>query len=140
MNISKRSFEKNTASILAALGNPFRVRIALALGEQEACVCHLEKLLQKRQAYISQHLMVLREAGLLETRRDGKYIYYRLASSSVLDLVRSAAELAGIVPTDFPAYQAPDFLEKCECPNCGYDESGHPTQTNAAHTVKISSM
>jgi len=136
MNMSRRSFEKRAASVLAVLGNPFRVRVALALGEQEACVCHLEQLLQKRQAYISQHLMVLREAGLLETRRDGKYIYYRLASPAILALVRSAAELAGIDPADFPAYQARDFLEKCECPNCGLDENTHPQQTHAVKAEK----
>ena len=72
-----------------------------AIGSQEACVCHLEKLLKKRQAYISQHLMVLREAGLLETRRDGKYIYYRLSSPEVLQLVRSAAVLDGMDPAHF---------------------------------------
>jgi len=138
MNMSKSAFEKNTAGILAALANPFRVRIALALGEQEACVCHLEQLLQKRQAYISQHLMVLREVGLLETRRDGKYVYYRLASPAVLALVRAAAELAGVDRTDFPAYQPPDFLEKCECPNCGLDDSAHSEQIYPAEPIKTS--
>ena len=137
MNMSKVTFEAQSANVLAALGNPFRIRIALALGEQEACVCHLEKLLKKRQAYISQHLMVLREAGLLETRRDGKYIYYRLARPGVRELIQAAAALAGIDPADFPAYHAPLFLEKCECPNCGLDESVNPKETNLAHIIKI---
>ena len=98
--MSNRSFEKQASNILAVLGNPFRVRLILALGDQEACVCHFEKLLKKRQAYISQHLMVLREAGLLETRRDGKYIYYRLSNPDVIKLIRAAALLSGMDAAD----------------------------------------
>ena len=123
MNMSKGVFEKQASEILSVLGNPFRVRIALALGDGEACVCHLEQMLNKRQAYISQHLMVLREAGLLNTRRDGKYIYYQLASKDILALIRSAAKLAGMDPADFPREQEHTHLPKCDCPHCGENQT-----------------
>ncbi len=82
--MNTNTFEHKSGNILAVLGNPFRVRLVLALWAQEACVCHLEVLLKKRQAYISQHLMALREANLLETRRDGKFVYYRLANPAIV--------------------------------------------------------
>ena len=135
MNMSMRSFEKQTSKVLSVLGNAFRVRLILALGDQEACVCHLEKLLKKRQAYISQHLMVLREAGLLDTRRDGKYIYYRLSSDKAKDIIQSAAILAGIEPENFPQYGAPEFLEKCECPSCDLDANANSKELNILDSV-----
>lgn len=46
----------------------------MAIGSSEACVCHLEAMPGYRQAVISQHLKALREAGVLGTRRGGKYI------------------------------------------------------------------
>ena len=55
-----------------------RLAILLVIGEGEACVCHLEAVLGKRQAYISQHLMALRDAGIITPRRDGRFIYYRI--------------------------------------------------------------
>ena len=104
--------------MLAALGNPFRIKILLAIGKGEACVCHLEAVLNKRQAYISQHLMALRDAGLLTTRREGKYIYYRLSSPKVLPLIEQAAVVAGVNRNLFPDFAEPVALKKCECPHC----------------------
>jgi DNA-binding transcriptional ArsR family regulator len=120
--MNKPAFDSKVSNILSVLGNPFRIKIAIALGSQEACVCHLEQLLKKRQAYISQHLMVMRDAGLLDTRRDGKYIYYRLANKEALDLIQAAAHLAGVDPNEFPDLSAKPVLAQCECPKCGNDE------------------
>lgn len=125
LNMSTRTFEKQTSGILSVLGNPFRVRIALALSGQEACVCHLEQLLKKRQSYISQHLMVMRDAGLLDTRRDGKYIYYRLADENIIPLIHSAARIAGIADGDAPSFASSHSLEQCVCPNCGDEEASN---------------
>jgi ArsR family transcriptional regulator len=118
-----RTFEEQASSILSVLGNSFRIQIAIALSGQEACVCHLEQLLKKRQAYISQHLMVMRDAGLLETRRDGKYIYYRLSDKEgVLDLIRSAAVIAGLNADEMPLLPMEQILSQCVCPNCEADQ------------------
>jgi ArsR family transcriptional regulator len=119
MNMNKQRFEKLTSNILSVLGNPFRIKIAFALSEQEACVCHLESLLKKRQAYISQHLMALRKAGLLETRRDGKFVYYRLSDPAVIDLIRGAALIAGLEIDTLPEVVEKGMLEQCVCPHCG---------------------
>jgi ArsR family transcriptional regulator len=105
------------ARLMKLLSDPFRVRLLLALSRQEACVCHLERLLAKRQAYISQHLMVLREEGLLTARRDGKYIFYTLKDRRLLNLFRRAAELTGST-LDSVSVAQKDSLSNCACPTC----------------------
>lgn len=81
------------AQAFVLLGQPARLLIVLAIGEERACVCHLEAALGLRQAYISQQLMQLRAAGLVETERVGRHIFYRLADPRWLGLIRQAAEL-----------------------------------------------
>jgi len=114
------AFEEKAGNLLSVLGNPIRIRILMALGEEEACVCHLEALLGQRQAFISQHLMALRSAGLLKTRRDGKYVYYRLASPEITGLIQDAARIAGLERDQLPEMegQKDAVLKKCVCPHC----------------------
>lgn len=69
---------KRAADAFRALGHPDRLRIAQALGAQEACVCELVEALGMRQPTISQHLSVLRRAGLVVGVRDGLFVRYRL--------------------------------------------------------------
>jgi ArsR family transcriptional regulator len=109
---------QSISSLMQTLGSPARIQILLAIGTGEACVCHLEALLNLRQAYISQHLMALREAGLVSDHREGKYIYYHLNDPAMLDLLRMAARLAG-VPDEALAVQ--DHAH-CECPNCSKEK------------------
>ncbi|MBM3151287.1 MAG: winged helix-turn-helix transcriptional regulator [Chloroflexi bacterium] len=105
------------SQLLQTLAQPARLQILLAIGETETCVCHLEAALGWRQAYLSQHLMALRKAGLLESRRAGRFIHYRLADPRLLALVRHAAELRGVSLPDL----APS--PECGCPNCCKGES-----------------
>ncbi len=107
------------SQLFKVMGDSFRVRLLLALAEQEACVCHLECLLGKRQAYISQHLMSLREAGILSTRREGKYIFYSLKDKKVLSLILRAAEVAGLKLAEKKAKTKTENLTHCACPQCG---------------------
>lgn len=107
---------KRIAGLFRALGQPARLRILLTIGEGEACVCHLEASLGYRQAYISQHLMALREAGILQTRREGRFIYYRLKDIQMLALIRLAGELAGVA-IQYPERMS-DYLPSCTCPKC----------------------
>lgn len=116
MNIPQLSQE--IAEILQAISPPARVAILLAIGRSEACVCHLESILGWRQAYISQHLMALRKAGILQDRRDGRYVYYRLTDESILGLVWDAARLSGLDPQQVEAQTALPSGLACECPHC----------------------
>ena len=56
----------------------------------ELCVCHIENALGKRQPYISQQLMVLRDAGAVESRKDGLQVYYRIVDERVQHLLDAA--------------------------------------------------
>jgi len=69
----------NLASFFQALGNSVRLRLLNLIGEREVCVCHLADALGLPQPLISQHLAALRRAGIVEARREGKWMHYRLA-------------------------------------------------------------
>jgi len=103
-----------TANIFKALMHPARLSILEILRDGEQCVCHLEAVLGCRQAYISQHFMVLREAGLVEDRRDGARIFYRVIKPEVFDLVEYANTLSGVTPLHIKT----DKLSDCPCPKC----------------------
>lgn len=74
-----------------ALSDSTRWRIALLLVEQPLCVCELEDGLRLPQSTLSSHLTVMREAGLLEVERRGKWAFYRLAERvrGVFEAMRS---------------------------------------------------
>jgi DNA-binding transcriptional ArsR family regulator len=97
---------------LQLISNGPRLEIILGIGEGETCVCHLEAMLGLRQATLSQHLMALREGGIVTDRREGRYVYYRLCDPALLGLIRQAAQLQGL---DLPSL-APS--PECACPNC----------------------
>ena len=61
-----------------ALADETRVRIVALLAQGELCVCHIERALDMKQSTVSRQLSVLRAGGLVDTRRDGSWIYYRL--------------------------------------------------------------
>lgn len=106
------------SKLFKVLSQPARIEILLAIGSEEACVCHLEAMLKMRQAYISQHLMALRQAGILDTRRDGRFIFYSLANPSLIDLIRQAAETVG-VPVEKVVFSAGALPRtSCACPKC----------------------
>jgi DNA-binding transcriptional ArsR family regulator len=110
---------KNTinpiSELLTAISAPARLEILLIIGAGEACVCHLEARLGYRQAYISQHLMALRQAGLLDSRREGKYIFYSLARPELMELLEQAALVADV---KLPVIKAVSPEAQCVCPNC----------------------
>ena len=68
--------ELNTT--LRALADPTRLRILALLGGGEVCVCHIHEALHVPQPTASRHLAYLRRAGLVDTRREGMWVYYRL--------------------------------------------------------------
>lgn len=76
-----------------ALGDETRIRIVALLAHGELCVCHLETALGISQPNCSRQLGILRSAGIVDSRRDGTWVYYRIseqehaAVSAVLDLL-----------------------------------------------------
>ncbi len=106
------------ASLLETISPLARLQILLAIGTGEACVCHLETALGLRQAYISQHLMALRKADILLDRREGRYIFYRLKDTALLDLITASATLSGISAKAVSVLINNCVNPSCECPHC----------------------
>ena len=61
-----------------ALGDNTRLRLLNLIGDQEICVCYFVEILNQPQPKISRHLAYLRNAGVVTTRRDGKWMHYRI--------------------------------------------------------------
>src|SRR5262245_37775292 len=68
--------------VFKALADPTRIRILGLLGSGEICVCDIHETLRLPQSLVSRHLAYLRRAGLVDTRKDGLWVHYRLATRS----------------------------------------------------------
>lgn len=80
---------QDTINVLVAMTDPTRIRLLRLLRGQELCVCELVDTLRIPQYKISRHLRSLRAVGLVEARRDGRWMHYRLSQrGSRVPLVR----------------------------------------------------
>lgn len=68
----------NIERFFQALGDNTRLRLLNLMGEQEICVCYFVEILDQPQPKISRHLAYLRKAGIVTTRREGKWMHYRI--------------------------------------------------------------
>ena len=109
--MEKDSYRQAT-QLFHMLSHPARLHILDELRRGEACVCHLQALLGRPQPYISQQLQVLRNAGVIESRKVGQFVYYRLADPHVGPILE---EMLG------PAGEAEHILA-CACPRCQKEE------------------
>jgi ArsR family transcriptional regulator, arsenate/arsenite/antimonite-responsive transcriptional repressor len=79
--------------LFRALGDETRLRIVALLSHSELCVCHIEQALALSQPNVSRQLGVLRAGGVVDSRRDGTWIYYRIADQQHDDVERVIALL-----------------------------------------------
>ena len=100
-------------AILKALTHPARIAILEILRGGEHCVCHISAYLGFRQAYISQQLSVLREAGLIQDRREGWNVYYSVVDLRVFEILDDVQVLSGKSSIALPSAQS-----ECTCPHC----------------------
>lgn len=82
-----------TAALFHALSDPTRLAIVERLRGGERCVCDLTDLLDAAQSRLSFHLKVLRESGLVECRREGRWAYYWLRPEAFDSIEQAAGEL-----------------------------------------------
>jgi DNA-binding transcriptional ArsR family regulator len=101
------------AQIFKVLTHPARLAILELLRDGEECVCHMEAHLGLRQAYISQQLAVLREGGLIQDRRDGWNIFYRVVDARIFEALDIVQRITG---QDVPDVHRAGF--RCSCPRC----------------------
>ena len=112
----KNDFQKE-ALLFKVLMHPVRLSILNLLRDDEQCVCHLTAVLGYRQAYISQQLSVLRDLGIVEIKREGVNIYYRIVLPQILAVIDLACEIAGNHVNMEIAKPALCTCPKCRCVN-----------------------
>jgi len=107
---------KHAVKLFKALGDPTRLRIVKLLEGGELCVCQLTAALRMGQSRISRHLSILKQAGLIEDRRAGKWVHYRLCCKDASRLACARfAQLDGdaAVRTDQRAVRHAQPLASC---------------------------
>ena len=112
----------NSAKLFKALMHPARLEILDILRDGEHCVCHIEAALGYRQAYISQQLSVLREVGLVQDRRDGWNVHYRVVQPQVFALLDVAITMTGGQLNQRKVRRGAE-LDNCPCPRCASVET-----------------
>ncbi len=120
------------AGVFTALAHSSRLEILDLLRDGEACVCHIQAMLDQRQAYISQHLNVLRNAGLVTSRKEGLRVYYQVSHPrlfTVIDEVKAFLLETGIRPSIEDTGSHPH--KPCSCPQCA--EKVSLSQSEACH-------
>lgn len=104
---------QSNADLFQILSHPVRLQILDELRQQTCCVCHLQVVTHKPQAYVSQQLRVMRDAGLVVDEKEGQNVYYRLCNETVRSLLNEA-----LGPVSQPMH-----LEGCKCPKCVLEKS-----------------
>ncbi|MFF7934464.1 metalloregulator ArsR/SmtB family transcription factor [Streptomyces sp. NPDC007940] len=80
--------------LIRVLADPLRLRIVTLLAQETLCTTHLVEETGARQTNLSNHLKVLREAGVVETEPCGRYTYYKLCPDVIARLAGQFADLA----------------------------------------------
>jgi DNA-binding transcriptional ArsR family regulator len=84
---------ENSVQLFKALGDEVRLNIVLFLKDKEKCACEIPKAVGRAQPTVSQHLKILRQAGILKVRRDGTKMLYRVCCPEVLKLVADSKKI-----------------------------------------------
>jgi ArsR family transcriptional regulator len=119
---------KFQSDLFKILAHPVRLSILEILRDGEQCVCHMEAMLKRRQAYISQHLIVLREAGVVADRQDGWNVYYRVIKPEIFAVLDAMDTVIG-GRVRIPHRHA---NTECPCPKCNTDVQMIPSRDIAS--------
>lgn len=95
----KQEHIETAARALKSIAHPLRLKILCVLGDQEACVQEIVDVVGTSQSNISQHLAILREKGVLLTRKDANRVFYRVGDGRILQLIAMMREVfCGVSP------------------------------------------
>jgi ArsR family transcriptional regulator len=81
------------AEFFQALGHPIRLRLLGLLAEGGRCACELQPELEMDQSTIARHLLTLKRAGILRSRKEGVRVIYELADERVLEVLKLTSAL-----------------------------------------------
>ena len=91
--MKERDVDRRQARVLKALANESRLMIVDRLGQGECTAGELVEIVGSDQSTVSKHLAVLRSHGIVEDRREGSYVHYRLVTPCVLNFFSCASEV-----------------------------------------------
>lgn len=91
---------ETAARALKAMAHPLRLKILCVLGGDEICVQDIVESVGTSQSNISQHLAILRDKSVLQTRKDANRVYYRVSDARTLQLVGMMREVFCGIPAD----------------------------------------
>lgn len=78
---------------LKALSDPTRLKILYMLGNGLKCTCSIQEVLEKPQSNISHHLKILKNAGFIESEKNGVWVYHKLRDPQILELVDTLIQI-----------------------------------------------
>ncbi|MGC9361835.1 MAG: ArsR/SmtB family transcription factor [Candidatus Syntrophosphaera sp.] len=84
---------KQMAIVMKAMAHPTRLFILDKLNEREHCVCELQELIGADMSTVSRHLSVLRNAGIIDNRKENNQVFYSLLCPCVLDIYQCVIEV-----------------------------------------------
>jgi DNA-binding transcriptional ArsR family regulator len=85
--------QQHAVKVFKALSDPGRLRIVKMLEERELCMCEIREVLQLSNATVSKHLSLLRDAGLIDDTKDGRWVNFRLSSKPADPFVKDVLKL-----------------------------------------------
>ncbi len=83
---------KNILNITKALADENRIRALMLLKNGELCVCQIIEVIGLAPSTVSKHMSILKQADLVESRKSGRWIYYRLPDNDSYEAVRTILE------------------------------------------------
>jgi ArsR family transcriptional regulator len=84
---------RDQLKVLRAISDPTRLNILRLLRVRAMCVCELMEALKLRQPLISHHLRILKDSGIVEDRKQGRWIFYAIRNKKVLKLIDALDDL-----------------------------------------------
>lgn len=103
--MSEKNGQFNLELFFSALADRTRLRLLNLMGEDEVCVCFFVESLNINQPKISRHLAYLKRAGIVDTRKEGLWIHYRVVKTEDEGLNKILSDIRGHLATD-PEMQA----------------------------------
>ena len=131
--MSKKANEFNLELLFSALADNTRLRLLNLMETDEVCVCFFVEILQTNQPKISRHLAYLRRAGIVEARRDGLWMHYRIVEPESEGAARILREVRDYLSKD-PEMQADRsrMVNVCCAPELPVGMQGAPIPASLA--------
>ncbi len=93
---------RDLMAVIKALADENRVRILMTLGPKELCVCQIVELLGLAPSTVSKHMAILKQARLVDSRKEGRWMFYRLAETEATVEAREMTALVARLLADNP--------------------------------------